>query len=78
MSKPQGKPTLYLAGHEDGPPTLDQLIAMAKQLTGRDPTPQEIAEARQILLPSSRADQAAGTPDRSVVRKKSATVTHEN
>jgi hypothetical protein len=42
MSKPQGKPTFYLAGHEDGPPTLDQLIALAQRLTGRDPTPEEI------------------------------------
>ncbi len=46
MSKPPEKPTFYLAGQENGPPTLDQLIALAKQLTGHDPTPEEIGEAR--------------------------------
>ncbi len=48
MSKPE-KPTFYLAGQEDGPPTLDQLVALAKRLTGRDPTPEEIEEARTLL-----------------------------
>ena len=38
-------PTLHLTGPRIGPPTLDDLIALAKQLTGRDPTPREIERA---------------------------------
>jgi hypothetical protein len=49
MSKPPEKPIFFITGHEDSPPTLDQLIALAKQLTGRDPTPEEIEEARAWL-----------------------------
>jgi hypothetical protein len=78
MSKPPEKPILFITGHKDGSPTLDQLIALTRQLTGRDPTPQEVKEARQTLLTSSRADQAAGTPDRMAVREMSAKVTHDN
>ena len=35
------KPTLHLA--PPGMPTLDALIAMSRALTGRDPTPEELA-----------------------------------
>jgi hypothetical protein len=50
MSKPPEKPISFITGHKDGPPTLDQLIALTKRLTGRDPTPQEIEEARSHLI----------------------------
>lgn len=40
------KPDLHLTGHG---PTLDELIALSRQLTGRDPTPEELAEAQKIL-----------------------------
>ena len=36
------KPTLHLA--PPGMPTLDALIAMSRALTGRDPTPEELAD----------------------------------
>jgi hypothetical protein len=60
MSKPPEKPIFFITGHEDGPPTLDQLIALTKRLTGRDPTPEEIKEARQMLLTSSRGGSGSG------------------
>jgi hypothetical protein len=43
------KPTLYLTGPKDGPPTLDDLIALSKALSGREPTAEEIENARRIL-----------------------------
>lgn len=43
------RPTLNLTGPQVGPPTIDDLIALAKRLTGRDPTPSEIDKAKQIL-----------------------------
>ena len=43
------KLTLYLAGSNDGLPTLEEIIWMTQALTGRAPTPEEIEEARQIL-----------------------------
>jgi hypothetical protein len=43
------KPTLHVAGSVNGPPTLDDLIAMVRKLTGREPTAEEIAPARKIL-----------------------------
>lgn len=30
-------------------PTVEQIAALSKAITGRDPTPEEIAEARRIL-----------------------------
>ena len=43
------KPELYLTGPSKGPPTLDDLIALTRRLTGREPTPDEIEDARQTL-----------------------------
>ena len=43
------KPVLHLAGSVNGAPTLEQLIAMTKKITGRDPTPEEIEAARKML-----------------------------
>ena len=34
---------------KNGVPTLDDLIALARTLSGREPTPEEIEEARDIL-----------------------------
>jgi hypothetical protein len=42
-------PILHLIGPRVGPPTLDDLIALAKALTGRDPTPEEIEQPRRLL-----------------------------
>jgi hypothetical protein len=35
---PKSKPILYLVGNNDGPPTLEDILTLAKQMTGRDPT----------------------------------------
>ena len=41
--------TLHLAGQPHGLPTLADLIVLARRLSGRDPTPEEIDRARQTL-----------------------------
>jgi len=46
MSK---QPQLHMTGSKDDKPTLDDLIALSKALTGREPTPEELADARKIL-----------------------------
>ena len=43
------KPQLTIVGSENDTPTLDDLITLTKALTGRDPTPEEIADAQAIL-----------------------------
>jgi hypothetical protein len=43
------KISLNLVGPKHGPPTLEDLIALSKRLTGRDPTAEEIEQARAIL-----------------------------
>jgi hypothetical protein len=54
-AKKPKKPHIFFAGQkalcqkgEDGLPTLESLIALTKYLTGRDPTPIEIAQAQAI------------------------------
>lgn len=46
---PKQRPTLHLAGPDAGPPTLEDILALAKALTGREPTSEEIEQARVIL-----------------------------
>ena len=46
---PPKKPILHLTGPRTGLPTLDDLIALARALSGRDPTQAEIEAARMIL-----------------------------
>ncbi len=47
--KEQGKrATLHLTGKAEGPPTLEHVLALSKALTGREPTPAEVEEARRI------------------------------
>jgi hypothetical protein len=48
-SKP--KPSLTLVGSGRGKPTLDDLTALYFKLTGKTPTPEELALARQHLAP---------------------------
>jgi predicted ester cyclase len=48
MAPTKERVSLYLVGSEKGLPTLDELIALARKLTGRDPTPEEIEAARKI------------------------------
>ena len=43
------KPILNLTGPRIGAPTLDDIIALSKKLTGRDPTPEEIAKAKAMF-----------------------------
>jgi hypothetical protein len=43
------KPALYLTGPSKGPPTIDDITALYKSLTGRDPTPEELAESKAML-----------------------------
>jgi hypothetical protein len=45
------KPALYLAGWNEGILTLDDLIALYKKVTGKDPTPGDLEEARgQVIV----------------------------
>jgi putative acetyltransferase len=48
MDDKKDKPHLYLVGQKHGPPTLEDLIALTKALSGRDPTPDEVEKAREI------------------------------
>ncbi len=41
------------------PFNLDALVKLIKNLTGRDPTPEEIAEAKAILAQEETGDPAA-------------------
>lgn len=41
------KAELHLVGQTVGPPTFEDLVSLFKSLTGRDPTPEELAEARE-------------------------------
>ena len=55
------KPIFYLAGHKKGLPTLEDILALSKALTGRDATPEEIEAAKTTLalsLVSSRRESA--------------------
>ena len=49
MVEMDAKPTLHVTGPSVGPPTLANLIALARQLTGREPTAAEIDRAKQRL-----------------------------
>jgi hypothetical protein len=42
------KVALHLAGSKSAPPSLEDLIKLVTQLTGRKPTSAEIAEAREM------------------------------
>ena len=48
MDHEKDKPHLYLVGQKHGPPTFEDLIALTKALSGRDPTPDEVEKAREI------------------------------
>lgn len=41
------KPKFLLTGPKDGPPTVEDLVALFRQLTGRDPSPGEIEQVRE-------------------------------
>lgn len=41
------KPHLYLTGPQDGGPTFDDMMALFRMLTGREPTPEQVAEAKK-------------------------------
>lgn len=43
------KPALNLVGPQDGLVTLEDLAAMYKQLTGKDPTPEDLDAAKAVL-----------------------------
>ncbi len=62
------KGKVFITGQKQGLPTFDQLLAMTKRLTGRDPTETELAEAEakwdEFL--EQKAEPGAGisaTPD---------------
>ena len=59
------KGKVYLTGNKIGPPTFDQIIAMTKRLTGRDPTPEEFARAKAKwdAFCAQKADPIAATSD---------------
>ena len=40
------KPILHLTGPHDWPPSLDDLVDLYVQLTGKTPTPEQLAEAQ--------------------------------
>ena len=50
MANESQKPALYLAGSEHGTPTLEDLVALARALTGREPTPEEIESSRKNAM----------------------------
>lgn len=43
------KPELVIVGSKDHAPTIDDIKALVKQLTGKDPTPDDLAAAEKIL-----------------------------
>ncbi len=45
------KPRLILTGQHEGPPSVDDLIALFKKLTGREPDPADIADLRKAEKP---------------------------
>jgi hypothetical protein len=45
----QTKPNFCVIGSSSGVPTLDDMLKLFEHLTGRDATPEEIAEARAVL-----------------------------
>ena len=47
MDDKKAKPDFYLVGQKHGPPTLEDLIALAKALSGRHPTPDELKKAQE-------------------------------
>ena len=47
MAKQQTKPERFQL--PQGLPSLEDLIAVSKKLTGRDPTPEELAGAKKAL-----------------------------
>jgi len=40
------KLALHLTGPSKGPPTVDDIMALVKSLTGRDPTPEEYVSSK--------------------------------
>ena len=72
------KPTLFLVGG-GVLPTLDQIAALYARLTGREPTPEDLASARAILDEASTsstptslattADEPAASPSTSAADK---------
>jgi putative acetyltransferase len=48
MDDKKDKPHVYLVGRQHGPPTFEDIIALTKALSGRDPTPDELKEAREV------------------------------
>ena len=47
--KPKSRPSLALVGSRGAALTLDDVLSLTRRLTGREPTPQEIESAQQIL-----------------------------
>lgn len=43
------KPELHLAGPKEGLVTIDDLAKLYRQLTGREPTEEDLKEAEKIL-----------------------------
>lgn len=43
------KPIFMYAGKRVGPPTLEDIIAISRKLTGREPTQEEIERAKATL-----------------------------
>ena len=49
MSNEKKKAELNLTGPSKGGPSLDDLTALFRGLTGREPSEQDLAEARAVL-----------------------------
>ena len=43
------KPRFFLGGPTDGPPTLDDIVALFRAFTGREPDPDDVERARKSL-----------------------------
>jgi hypothetical protein len=43
------KAELYLTGPREAAPTVDDLVALFRRLTGKEPTAEEVAAAQAVL-----------------------------
>jgi hypothetical protein len=54
---------LYLTGQRNGAPTLDDITALFRKLTGREPTPEDVATSKALLdahLATQRSSRRQG------------------
>jgi hypothetical protein len=65
------KPKFYLAGDGKGPPTLGDVLALYRCLTGKEATPEEIEKAKQKIAAFASVDPDQVTLDTRIGPAKS-------